>query len=199
MDRPLLYAVAVIVGRLPADLCADRALRNAVQADGRHHGFRAGRLADRHVDAAAGAVLVVHAPRRARAAQRDLRRIRAVYIRGLDVCLARPWATTFASACCWPSLLLMPRIGAEFMPKLDEGALWVRATMPYTISFDEAAKIAPQGARDPALVPRSDDGRLGAGPARRRHRSDRLLQRRILRRPQAVLAVDAAPIAPRPG
>src|SRR5690349_7990633 len=30
------------------------------------------------------------------------------------------------------------------MPKLDEGALWVRATMPYTISFDEAAKIAPR-------------------------------------------------------
>ena len=30
------------------------------------------------------------------------------------------------------------------MPKLDEGALWVRATMPYTISFDESAKIAPK-------------------------------------------------------
>ena len=30
------------------------------------------------------------------------------------------------------------------MPHLDEGALWVRATMPYTISFDEAAKITPQ-------------------------------------------------------
>jgi cobalt-zinc-cadmium resistance protein CzcA len=42
------------------------------------------------------------------------------------------------------SLLLIPRIGAEFMPKLDEGALWVRATMPYTISFDESAKIAPR-------------------------------------------------------
>ena len=42
------------------------------------------------------------------------------------------------------SLLLIPRIGAEFMPHLDEGALWVRATMPYTISFDEAAKIAPR-------------------------------------------------------
>jgi cobalt-zinc-cadmium resistance protein CzcA len=27
---------------------------------------------------------------------------------------------------------------------LDEGALWVRATMPYTISFEEASKIAPQ-------------------------------------------------------
>src|SRR5208282_1020231 len=42
------------------------------------------------------------------------------------------------------SLLLIPRIGAEFMPHLDEGALWVRATMPYTISFDESAKIAPK-------------------------------------------------------
>jgi cobalt-zinc-cadmium resistance protein CzcA len=30
------------------------------------------------------------------------------------------------------------------MPHLDEGALWVRATMPYTISFDQSAKIVPQ-------------------------------------------------------
>ena len=42
------------------------------------------------------------------------------------------------------SLLLAPFVGAEFMPKLDEGALWVRATMPYTISYDEAAKITPK-------------------------------------------------------
>jgi heavy metal efflux system protein len=42
------------------------------------------------------------------------------------------------------SLVLVPFIGAEFMPHLDEGALWVRATMPYTISFDEASKLGPQ-------------------------------------------------------
>src|SRR5476651_2027993 len=30
------------------------------------------------------------------------------------------------------------------MPHLDEGALWVRATMPYTISFEESKKIAPE-------------------------------------------------------
>ena len=41
-------------------------------------------------------------------------------------------------------LLLIPYIGGEFMPHLDEGAIWVRATMPYTISFEEAAKFAPQ-------------------------------------------------------
>ena len=34
--------------------------------------------------------------------------------------------------------------GAEFMPKLDEGTLWVRATMPYTISFDESSRLVPQ-------------------------------------------------------
>jgi heavy metal efflux system protein len=71
--------------------------------------------------------------------------IKAVYIRGLDKCLAHPWGTTLASAVLLGlSLLLIPRVGAEFMPKLDEGALWVRATMPYTISFDAAAKIAPR-------------------------------------------------------
>jgi cobalt-zinc-cadmium resistance protein CzcA len=42
------------------------------------------------------------------------------------------------------TLLLVPFIGGEFMPHLDEGALWVRATMPYTISFEEASKFAPQ-------------------------------------------------------
>jgi len=42
------------------------------------------------------------------------------------------------------TLLLVPLIGGEFMPHLDEGALWVRATMPYTISWQEASKIAPQ-------------------------------------------------------
>jgi cobalt-zinc-cadmium resistance protein CzcA len=71
--------------------------------------------------------------------------MQAVYIKGLDVCLAHPWGTTAASAILLAgSLLLIPRIGAEFMPHLDEGALWVRATMPYTISFDESAKIAPK-------------------------------------------------------
>jgi heavy metal efflux system protein len=71
--------------------------------------------------------------------------IKSVYVKGLDFCLAHPWGTTLASTVLLVgSLLLIPRIGAEFMPQLDEGALWVRATMPYTISFDESAKITPK-------------------------------------------------------
>jgi len=32
-------------------------------------------------------------------------------------------------------------VGGEFMPALEEGNLWVRATMPVDISFDEAARL----------------------------------------------------------
>ncbi len=71
--------------------------------------------------------------------------IKSVYVKGLDACLAWPWVTAAASTLLLLlSLLLIPRIGAEFMPQLDEGALWVRATMPYTISFEEASKITPR-------------------------------------------------------
>ena len=72
-------------------------------------------------------------------------RIKSSYTRGLDHSLARPRATIGVSALLLlASLLLSADVGAEFMPHLDEGALWVRATMPYTISFDESAKIVPQ-------------------------------------------------------
>ena len=71
--------------------------------------------------------------------------VKSAYVKGLDVCLAHPWWTTSVSAILLAgSLLLVPFVGAEFMPHLDEGALWVRATMPYTISFDEAAKVTPK-------------------------------------------------------
>ncbi len=71
--------------------------------------------------------------------------IKSHYAKWLDFCLARPWSTTAASGVLLlAALLLVPHIGAEFMPQLDEGALWVRATMPYTISFDESAKIVPK-------------------------------------------------------
>src|SRR5579862_5790790 len=63
----------------------------------------------------------------------------------LDWSLARPKTTMLIATLIFgAALLLVPFIGGEFMPHLDEGALWVRATMPYTISFEEASKIAPQ-------------------------------------------------------
>jgi cobalt-zinc-cadmium resistance protein CzcA len=145
VDRPLFYSVAVIVaGFLPIYVLSGPS------------GTLFKPMADTMVFALVGSLIVtltllpvlcawfMRKGVRARR-NRAFEAIKSVYTRGLDACLARPWLTTAASALLLAvSLLLIPRIGAEFMPKLDEGALWVRATMPYTISYDESAKIAPQ-------------------------------------------------------
>jgi cobalt-zinc-cadmium resistance protein CzcA len=145
VDRPLFYAVAVIVvGFLPIYVLSG--------ASGKL--FKP--MADTMIFALVGSLIVTltllpvlcawfmrRGVQERRNAAFDY--IKSVYTRGLDFCLGHLWGTTFASVLLLAgSLLLIPRIGAEFMPQLDEGALWVRATMPYTISFDEAAKIAPK-------------------------------------------------------
>jgi len=145
VDRPLFYSVAVIVaGFLPIYVLSGPS------------GTLFKPMADTMVFALVGSLLVTltllpvlcawfmrNGVRERRNAAFEA--IKSVYTRGLDFCLAHPYGTTLASALLLlGSLLLIPRIGAEFMPHLDEGALWVRATMPYTISFDESSKIAPQ-------------------------------------------------------
>ncbi|MGE5732441.1 MAG: efflux RND transporter permease subunit [Gemmatimonas sp.] len=67
------------------------------------------------------------------------------YATGLDWCLAHTWGTVIGSIVLFAiSLVIAMGRGGEFMPKLDEGALWVRATMPYTISFEASSQIVPQ-------------------------------------------------------
>jgi cobalt-zinc-cadmium resistance protein CzcA len=71
--------------------------------------------------------------------------VRGIYGRMLGWCLRNRMITVaIILAIFGASLLLIPYIGGEFMPHLDEGALWVRATTPYTISFEEASKLSPQ-------------------------------------------------------
>jgi cobalt-zinc-cadmium resistance protein CzcA len=145
VDRPLFYAVAVIVASfLPIYVLSGPS------------GTLFKPMADTMIFALVGSLIVTltllpllcawfmrKGVRERRNAVYEA--IQSAYVRGLDLCLEHPWATTSASALLLAgSLLLIPRIGAEFMPHLDEGALWVRATMPYTISFDESAKIAPK-------------------------------------------------------
>ena len=42
------------------------------------------------------------------------------------------------------TFVALKSIGGEFMPALEEGNLWVRATMPVDISFDQAAKLTSE-------------------------------------------------------
>jgi len=71
--------------------------------------------------------------------------IRDRYARGLDWCLGHRSTTVAVSVLLFlVSIGIAMTRGGEFMPKLDEGSLWVRATMPYTISFEESSRIVPQ-------------------------------------------------------
>jgi len=71
--------------------------------------------------------------------------IRRVYEILLGGCLRFPKLTLLTSLLIFgASLLLIAGIGGEFLPHLDEGALWVRATMPYTISFEDSSAFAPK-------------------------------------------------------
>ena len=145
VDRPIFYSVAVIIaGYLP------------IYALSGPSGKLFHPMADTMSFALVGALILtltlvpvlasywfksgVKEPR-----NRAFEWIKKVYTRQLDWCLDHRGLTLligvliFAGALC-----LVPFIGGEFMPHLDEGALWVRATMPYTISFEESSKIVPQ-------------------------------------------------------
>jgi heavy metal efflux system protein len=145
VDRPVFYSVAVIIaGYLP------------IYALGGPSGKLFKPMADTMAIALVGALILtltlvpvmcsywfkkgVH-----ERVNKPFEWVRTRYAVLLDWCLDHPratmlWATVIFAA----TLLLVPFIGEEFMPHLDEGALWVRATMPYTVSFDTASKFSPQ-------------------------------------------------------
>ena len=71
--------------------------------------------------------------------------VRDKYAGQLEWCLDRPKTTIIGATLIFAAtLLLIPFIGGEFMPHLDEGALWVRATLPYTVSFETASDFSPK-------------------------------------------------------
>jgi heavy metal efflux system protein len=145
VDRPIFYSVAVIIaGYIP------------IYALSGPSGKLFHPMADTMSIALVGALILtltfvpvmcsywfrrgVHEP-----VNRPYEWIRRQYAAHLDRCLDHPKTTiAVALAIFGATLLLVPFIGGEFMPHLDEGALWVRATMPYTISYEEAAKFSPQ-------------------------------------------------------
>src|ERR1700751_405813 len=54
----------------------------------------------------------------------------------------RKTTLAIAGAALIITLLLTRFLGGEFMPKLEEGNLWVRATLPQDVSYEASAKMA---------------------------------------------------------
>jgi cobalt-zinc-cadmium resistance protein CzcA len=74
-----------------------------------------------------------------------VRWLNRVYAPVLRKALGHPVLTlTLALIAFVGTLATLPFLGGEFMPKLEEGNLWVRASMPNTISFSYANQLADQ-------------------------------------------------------
>jgi cobalt-zinc-cadmium resistance protein CzcA len=145
VDRPIVYAIAVIVaGFLPIYVLSGPSGRLFAP------------MADTTIFALIGALIITLTVMPVltgwvlRGGVKEKRNaafewMLAWYARGLDWSLSHRRETVIGSLVVFVgSVLIAMALGAEFMPHLDEGALWVRATMPYTISFEESSRIVPQ-------------------------------------------------------
>lgn len=71
-----------------------------------------------------------------------LERVRHVYLPSLRKILLRPrWAVVAGLVLVSADLLMARAIGSEFLPHLDEGAIWMRVSMPANISLSEAESL----------------------------------------------------------
>jgi heavy metal efflux system protein len=56
----------------------------------------------------------------------------------------RVWTVLLAGILLGGAVVTVPFLGLEFLPKLEEGNLWIRATLPSTISLEEGNKYVNQ-------------------------------------------------------
>lgn len=74
-----------------------------------------------------------------------VRWLQKIYTRVLAVAERTPLVWVLASVLLFAvTVLLTPWMGGEFMPKLEEGNLWVRVTLPQDVSFETSAKLADE-------------------------------------------------------
>lgn len=103
-------------------------------------------------------------------------KIEATYRKALDWTLARRRFVVGIAVGCFALTLVLAfggPIGSEFLPQLDEGAIWVRGTMPPSTSFDTANTVTtkarhvfmqfPEVPRVVCQVGRPDDGTDATG------------------------------------
>ncbi|HKW12756.1 MAG TPA: CusA/CzcA family heavy metal efflux RND transporter, partial [Gemmatimonadaceae bacterium] len=169
VDRPIFYAIAVIVAAfLPIyALSGPSGMLFKPMADTTIYALVGSLLFTLTVIPVLCAIVLRSGVKERRNAAFEW--MRDQYQRGLDWCLGRTSLTISVSVALFAlSMLIAFSIGGEFMPKLDEGALWVRATMPYTISFEESSRFVPQirqvlASFSPVTVVASEHGRPDDG------------------------------------
>jgi cobalt-zinc-cadmium resistance protein CzcA len=74
-----------------------------------------------------------------------VRYLKSRYLWQLSICLKYRWATLAPmAALVVATIALLPYMGHEFMPELEEGNLWIRGTGPLNQTLERNVKIAKQ-------------------------------------------------------
>ncbi len=192
VSRSIAFAAVIIITGVPAALHPHGGRGPHLRPDGADLRLRARRRPHRHLHGDAGAVGLP--------AARAHRGVETLLVRTLDrlyrpvvrAAVANRVLTLGLAALVFGGVAVTGRgLGLEFLPKLEEGNLWLRATMPATISLAEGNTYVNRIRRIMAEVPeiervvsqhgRPDDGTDAAG----------FYQRRVLRAPQAGREVAA--------
>src|SRR4029077_20607478 len=67
------------------------------------------------------------------------------YLRNLRFCLHHRYATVGVMALLTvATVMMLPLLGREFMPALEEGNLWIRGTAPLNISLERHTELSRQ-------------------------------------------------------
>src|SRR5262249_10922276 len=70
-----------------------------------------------------------------------VRFLKSRYLSQLHVCSKSPWATLFVlTGLIGATALMIPLLGGEFMPQLEEGNLWITALCPLNISLERVVE-----------------------------------------------------------
>ncbi len=91
---------------------------------------------------------------------------------------------------------VLPRLGSEFLPELNEGALYMTFTLPGEHLAQRGAQARAAHHPAPRARARGGVGALAARPARGRHRPEAGQQPRVLREAQAARSVAARDAPP---
>ncbi|WP_165233561.1 efflux RND transporter permease subunit [Aquisphaera insulae] len=82
------------------------------------------------------------------------RALKAVYVRSLVFVLRhRVTSLLVIGLLLAVTAAMIPTLGGEFMPQLEEGNLWIRAVLPRTVSLESAARLAPRLRETIASIP----------------------------------------------
>jgi cobalt-zinc-cadmium resistance protein CzcA len=119
----------------------------------------------------------------------------AIYRRALMVAVRLRWITVGIAASGVAGAFLLSSsglIGSEFLPHLDEGAIWVRGTMAPQYRAFRGNPNRGQDAHTARVLPGSDDCDQSSRQTRRWHRYHGLLQLRIFCGSEAQRALAAS-------